>query len=388
MDLKENYTYLNNIKSWNIDCSKIVFYTKKELDDVLSMDWDILKIFELLSELYHNTSNFEAFEEIIIESKLVSIESKYSILQFMIEKWISYAPLFVFKFNLNLEEMHKNVFIQWIELWDYELIYSEYFSDYIQLYSNPNDLLEEMLQKWYIEAYNYYFEINDTCLEKRDDILMQKVLNEFEIRFLKIWLTKKINLLSMYNWEKISDILFESNVIAYDRIIEICKLWLDDKEGLQELKNKELYIEYNKNIDDEKEIINLGNFSIITVLDFSTTNKNDNNLNPLHDELIKIWILKNWWNAFEVTFIDIIWNTHTFTLWDDKINWTEDINSYKDLQEFISDIKEINSKYNNWLNINDFDYTIIISKSNWKNDSNDNQIINNIKFSWKELKIA
>jgi hypothetical protein len=52
-------------------------------------------------------------------------------------------------------------------------------------------------------------------------------------------------------------------------------------------------------------------------------------------------------------------------------------NAYILFNEYINNYKK-----------NEFEFTILISKSNWEKDWTDNEWVNNINYTWKVLKIA
>jgi hypothetical protein len=98
--------------------------------------------------------------------------------------------------------------------------------------------------------------------------------------------------------------------------------------------------------------------------------------------------LKNWLNEFQITFIDITGKINYIELTSDIQQLISFTNSYEDKSIFTDKVKEIFNYFINFLDINNFNFEILIFKSNWRKDWDENNCSNNVNYDWKLLKIA
>lgn len=382
MNLLENYTYLNKIKSNDITFGDIIFDTKNEFDWVLNDT--IPKIHEILSKWIYDDS-FDVIKLIKL-SKSLSEKQQYNVLYYLIESGIYLASFYSNELNLETNHIHINMFTQWLKNWWDDLIFSDNYMDFINLYNNPNELLEKIWIMWFLEQYDYFRYENQQLPQFSNDKANES-FNNFKQRYIDSKLDERLNLMSIYDWELIIENVFEEYENIKWKFDNLFTLTNKEKEKFNKLKTKILNAQYEEDIIFLKNELNTRDFSLKNQLNCdwnNITNFEDN----FKKELIDISILKNHWNKFSITFLDICWKKKSIDLTSNLSELNSLNNSYMDKNVFTKNAYILFNEYINNYKKNEFEFTILISKSNWEKDWTDNEWVNNINYTWKVLKIA
>lgn len=382
MNLLENYTYLNKIKSNDITFGNIIFDTKNKFDWVLNDT--IPKIHEILSKWIYDDS-FDVIKLINL-SKSLSEKQQYNVLYYLIESGIYLAPFYSNELNLETNHIHINMFTQWLKNWWDDLIFSDNYIDFINLYNNPNELLEKIWIMWFLEQYDY-FRYENKQLPQFSNNKANESFNNFKQRYIDSKLDERLNLMSIYDRELIIENVFEEYENIKWKFDKLFTLTNKEKEKFNKLKTKILNAQYEEDIIFLKNELNIRDFSLKNQLNCDW----DNIINfedSFKKELIDISILKNHWNKFSITFLDICWKKKSIDLTSNLSELNSLNNSYIDKNEFTKNAYILFKEYINNYKKNEFEFTILISKSNWEKDWTDNEWVNNINYTWKVLKIA
>jgi hypothetical protein len=256
------------------------------------------------------------------------------------------------------------------------------------MYENFEELIIEIAEIWYIEQFNYFKD--EYSLKSISKNTTLTVMNNFNDRLESSNLLNKLNAYWLYDWDIIINNIFEEPNYAKKLFNKIYTLTKKEKQELANLKVDVLNWEYYDEIDEIKENLVKDWLELINCIYYDNDKQLEKNINTFNNELININTLKNYANEFNITILDITWKIKHFRLTTNITKLLYESNTYGDLSEYNNAVNQSLNDYLDWLKLNNFNFTIIISKSIWNNDSDDNNNIwiNNSDYTWKVLKIA
>jgi hypothetical protein len=120
-----------------------------------------------------------------------------------------------------------------------------------------------------------------------------EILKSFGIRVNDIPTINIIYLISLLNWNTITENIFSDNKENLKKIKNILKLNKDEIKESEELKNEIFYEKYEHKIELEKQKINLMNFKIIDEISFSSEIETEENNKILENSLKEINLFNN-----------------------------------------------------------------------------------------------
>ena len=346
----------------------------------------IIEVFNIIKKIVDKDDQSD-INELISISFNFSEENKYQLLHYLIENWIYFASIYTKKFNLNTSDLHLNIFIEWIKKWWDNLIFSDYFDDFISLYKNPLELKKNLWVNWFFEIYDFFILEWNPVWKISKNNTRKAIENYAKIHF--DWdLLNKLNLYWIYDWDIILDNIFEDSNYAKKMFFDLFILNKKEKQDLKNMKVDFLNHNFSNDVNDLIFKRENDNMSLYSAFEFDSKNKLDDILKIVKFKLNEINVLKNWFNDFLITFIDITWRV-------DNIEFTSKINklisnenTYEDFNDFVSKFEKILSYYLYLFEKNDFNFNVLIFKSNWDKDFDDNKSQNNIFYTWKQLKAA
>jgi len=346
----------------------------------------IIEVFNIIKKLV-DKDNQSDINELINISFNFSEENKYQLLHYLIENWIYFASIYTKKFNLNTSDLHLNLFIEWIKKWWDNLIFSDYFDDFIGLYKDPLELKRNLWINWFFEVYDFFILEWDPVWKISKNNTKNAIKNYAKIHF--DWdLLNKLNLYWIYDWDIILDNIFEDSNYAKKIFFDLFILNKKEKQDLKNMKVDFLNHNFTNDINDLISKRENDNMSLYSASEFDSKNKLDDILKIVKFKLNEIKILKNWFNKFLITFIDITWRVDNIEFTSKMNKLISNENTYENFNDFISKFEKILSSYLYLFNKNDFNFNILIFKSNWNKDFDDNEIKNNLFYMWKQLKSA
>jgi len=369
-----------------LKCKSLENNIDEKIDTTKNDANKIIEVFNIVKKLVDNDEQSD-INELISISFNFSEENKYQLLYYLIENWIYFASLYTKKFNLDTSDLHLNVFIEWIKKWWDNLIFSDYFDDFISLYKNPLELKKNLWVNWFFEIYDFFILEWDPVWKISKNNTRKAIENYAKIHF--DWdLLNKLNLYWIYDWDIILDNIFEDSNYAKKMFFDLFILNKKEKQDLKNMKVDFLNHNFSNDVNDLIFKRENDNMSLYSAFEFDSKNKLDDILKIVKFKLNEINVLKNWFNDFLITFIDITWRV-------DNIEFTSKINklisnenTYEDFNDFVSKFEKILSYYLYLFEKNDFNFNVLIFKSNWDKDFDDNKSQNNIFYTWKQLKAA
>ena len=362
--------------------------TKTKTDTIIYSEEKLEEIYRLIVKLIWDYEESDIDKLINISNEL-SEYNMYQILYYLIENWIRFAPLYANKLSLNTSEIHINLFIEWLKSWWDELFFSENNLSFLEMYRDIDELIKILWIEWFFEQYDYFLLNNPDLwkIEKKDTL--KAIKNFKDVKF--TWNTlDKINTYWIYDWDIIIDNIFEDSTLAKKEFFKLFILSKKEKQDLKNMKVDFLNYEYNDEIEDLIEETEETNKSLYYSMKFSRNNDLDieNKTNILLSKITEVCILKNPFNEFLITFMDITWKRTNLELTSKIQRLISNYNTHEDYNSFIKEFKLILYSYIDFFKINDFNFDVLIFKSNWDKDWDDNESVNNIFFTWKELKSA
>ena len=369
-----------------LKCKSLENNIDEKIDTTKNDANKIIEVFNIVKKLVDNDEQSD-INELISISFNFSEENKYQLLYYLIENWIYFASLYTKKFNLDTSDLHLNVFIEWIKKWWDNLIFSDYFDDFISLYKNPLELKKNLWVNWFFEIYDFFILEWDPVWKISKNNTRKAIENYAKIHF--DWdLLNKLNLYWIYDWDIILDNIFEDSNYAKKMFFDLFILNKKEKQDLKNMKVDFLNHNFSNDVNDLIFKRENDNMSLYSAFEFDSKNKLNDILKIVKFKLNEINVLKNWFNDFLITFIDITWRV-------DNIEFTSKINklisnenTYEDFNDFVSKFEKILSYYLYLFEKNDFNFNVLIFKSNWDKDFDDNKSQNNIFYTWKQLKAA
>jgi len=348
----------------NIDFSKIIFYTENEISNIVYKK-DIYEIAHILKYNYENNIDNS---EYISEIKKLNLDTSFlkNTLIFMISRWIPQATLLQKEFNIETKDISLSVFSEWFINWMHWLNDSELLIDFINLYKNKQELLEEI---WKIDLL-LLFDLVDYYwieFEKFSNEKSEIIFKSFERDFKSKKLFDRINELWMYNWYKVCWLIFENWNLFYQEIQKNFNLTEGEKEKFEELKQTSFFESYQKEIQLNTILLEDINFAKISELTMNDTFK-WTNYDVFSTKVYELLISLSVKNAYSIIFIDISWKKEQFNIWNNIELWWYNY-WLLEKESFSSDLKENFQDFSNNLNTNNMDYTILIFKQNWDKDN-------------------
>ena len=339
------------------DLSELTFSTQEKTYNILSEE-DIREISNDLNKIW-----IEYIKE--LKNKNISSESLNEILYFMINMWMPQVVLLQKEFNVDTKDIEIDIFLKWFANWMNWLEDSEFFKDFVNLYKNPQELLEKIWEKidllLLFHLILYWAEFS-----KYDDEKMNIVLKEFEKFLKKEKLFDRINKIWFYDWYNICYDLFENYELAYSKMQNIFNFTEEEKDEFEKLKENHFFLSYQTEIDKTIESFEENNFIKIREYTYNDTYWVENKYDFI-DKVKKILVWINHKSAYSVKFLDISWKQVQFNIW----NWIELWWYNFNLLENNDFLKNIVTEY--WefiLNLekNNMDFSILIFKENWDKD--------------------
>ncbi len=346
---------------------------------------NILDWFDLADEFLYKDEQSDVISLIKLSLNF-SEENKYQIINHLIKNWINFAWIYAKRFNLDTSKLDLNIFIDWIKKSYDNLVFSENFDSFINLYKNPIELKKQIWIEWFFEIYDSFLLEGDNIWKISKENTIEAIKNYSTINFNWI-LLDKLNAYWIYDWDLILNNIFEDSKYAKKIFFD---LFILNKEEKKELENMKVdFLNYNFFNDNSDIIINCENDNKSMYSSFEiNNNQSEESIRLLYLKLNEILLLKNPFNEFLITFIDITWRVDSIEL-TSKINkLISNDNSYEDNNQFIDKFKDILSTFLYLLNKSNFNFNVLIFKSNWDKDFDDNDWINNRFYSWKKIKSA
>jgi len=355
----------------NVSISKIedfLFEVDKGLEDILIND----KLYEIAYILQHNSlynwDNNKYLDK--IENKNYPKEFLERVVVFMILRWITEVVLLQNKFNISTKNIPVDVFVNWIkEQWK-NIFASDYFDEFVFLCNDIEKLVFEIWKLWYINiAYEFIIKY-DVKISKYSRKNIITIIENLERYINSFSLMQKMSLWWYYDWYDIVDNLFEDSDKILNYVLNLFKINDKQKDEFNNLKDKHFNILYKENLKDiEKEIIDK-DFTISLELEHNLLTKDrfkDNFLKWIQEWLIKL----NYANWFVVHFLDITWNSVTFSISNNNYKFWY---NYWLLQkeQFYKDVVDYYEYFQENLWKNDVDFVVILAESNGSKYSDDN----------------
>lgn len=379
MNIIENYKYLKEITDNEIVFRKLKFHTKDQIDILINKSNLIIIAYDIIEEETNTDDKIKKLSSIIEE---MTFEEQKDIISYMIENWLGYSSEVIKKIWFNTDEIHINTFIEWNKNWKQSLFYSDYYLDFINLYKDPKKLMLKIWEEWLITNFGFLKEFFN--LEKIKENETKQVMANFEKEVNSLDLLYKFNIFSVYNWDEILEYCFEETETAKKYIKDIFTLKEKEIEEFKILKEEVLNDEYIDEIYEIRNELENNNYQVLKEIEFKKEDNINNKKDKLYKELNKLATAKNHWNKFNIVMTDLTWRKIDFLLTNNMSELRKNENSFL----FVNDlIEKFNNKLDDmlyYLEKNNINFTIVISKTNWTKDDNDNQEDNNYQEDIKK----
>jgi len=359
MNLIKQKIYFDKIKNQNINLNWIIFDTKENFE----RNMKLVSYFYIIDDLVFSEKDEKKLLLYLHEQiELLDKNDKKILLQYMIEKWFSWAYYFKTTFNIDLENIDKKFFIEWIKTAGIWLIFHPDLEEYLNLYSNPEELYLYILEEWYIETFFY---LNKEYDKKIDDIILDNAIEKFKYNFKNIF-EYEDKLFVIYNndWNYIFNKISNNPDKHISKIREFVFLNEEEKQKLEEEKSSNKYYDnYNRKIKEIEDDNKKDNFYKIKSYDID----NNVSLEEYKSDLIRTINFSNKDDEFIIYFINLFW-VHDFLIVALDKSLYEDEKFVFTKEEFF---KEINSMHKNFVfnyKNSDIDFSVLVYKYRWDNN--------------------
>ncbi len=363
----------NNITVKEIE--DFLFETDKELEKIFLND----KLYEIAYTLEHNSLYNWDNDAYLNDLKREKIPNNFmkKVIVFMVLKWLPEVVLLKEKFDIAVEDISVDIFLNWIKEQGKNIFVSDYFSKYIFLCSDLEKLIYEIWRLWYINIVYEFVEKYNICIPKfsKDEIInitenLEKYINSFS-------LMERITLWWYYDWYNLIDTLFEKSNNVLDYILKLFQIKDNEKKEFIDIKENHFNILYKKFLEDIKYEIVEKNFTIVSKFEHNLLTK-DKFTNKFVINLKENLNKLNYANWFVAHFWDVTWSNITFSISNDNYKFWYAYNLLQK-EQFYKDVLDYYELFKQNLEKNNLDFVVLLAKSNWTKDFTDNSEENYFK---------
>ncbi len=363
----------NNITVKEIE--DFLFETDKELEKIFLND----KLYEIAYTLEHNSLYNWDNDAYLNNLKREKIPNNFmkKVIVFMVLKWLPEVVLLKEKFDIAVEDISVDIFLNWIKEQGKNIFVSDYFSKYIFLCSDLEKLIYEIWRLWYINIVYEFVEKYNICIPKfsKDEIInitenLEKYINSFS-------LMERITLWWYYDWYNLIDTLFEKSNNVLDYILKLFQIKDNEKKEFIDIKENHFNILYKKFLEDIKYEIVEKNFTIVSKFEHNLLTK-DKFTNKFVINLKENLNKLNYANWFVAHFWDVTWSNITFSISNDNYKFWYAYNLLQK-EQFYKDVLDYYELFKQNLEKNNLDFVVLLAKSNWTKDFTDNSEENYFK---------